>query len=169
MACRGRRQDGRLLAVRGDDAAYGHVMSAQDSRDSAPERTVDGGTTRHTDVDRESGTNPGYRRVSSGSENAVAKWRLTCSGLQHQPGKLAVCCGGGRVGPGRRELKRDTNSKHPSERHQKDEYPQHHKTVGRVRRSRSSMTAAPRNLGQRDVGHRDPMTSCVRGRRSLNL
>jgi hypothetical protein len=34
-------------------------MSAKDSRDRARERTVDGGTTRHTDVDRGFRTRPG--------------------------------------------------------------------------------------------------------------
>ena len=67
-AYRGRRQDGRLVAVRGDGAAYGHVRSATDNRDSAPGRTVDGGTTRHTDVDKPTRARPkGSRSSPEGS------------------------------------------------------------------------------------------------------
>jgi len=43
-AYRGWQQDGRLVEVRGDGAAYGHARSARDTGDSTPGQAVDDGT-----------------------------------------------------------------------------------------------------------------------------
>ena len=46
------RQVDRLLAVQVDGAAYAHIRSVLAFRDSTPRRPVEGGTTRHTIVDK---------------------------------------------------------------------------------------------------------------------
>src|SRR5665647_2717047 len=69
------RPGGRLMAIRDDGAAYGHVRSGSGNPDSAKRRTVDGGTTRHTDVDT---------RVR-------ARPRGSQSGPEALPGRLLAC------------------------------------------------------------------------------
>lgn len=80
-AYRGSRRDGRLVVVRGDGAAYRHVMSVRDSRNSGPTRPVDGGATADTDVDNGSG--PTQRAGSTRSQPLEAS-RAPC-GEQSQP------------------------------------------------------------------------------------
>ena len=72
-ACRGWRQDGRLVEVRGDGAAYGHARSARDIGDSTPGRTVDDGTSWPTDVD-ERIRSPSERRPGLGLSITQRCW-----------------------------------------------------------------------------------------------
>ena len=74
-AYRGSRRDGRLMAVRGDGAAYRHVMSGKESGDSATGHAVDGGTTRDTDVDKRIRARP--QDAGSSPERAVGPIRAS--------------------------------------------------------------------------------------------
>lgn len=61
--------------MRGEGAAYPHVMSATAGRDSAMERAVDDATTLGPDVDNETGPNGrDQRRDASGPEGETASY-----------------------------------------------------------------------------------------------
>ena len=76
-AYRGWRRDGRLVAVRGDGAAYGHAMSAKNSRDRAQGGTVDDGTSRNADVENGADTPP---QNIAGAKQIVTTHRACCGG-----------------------------------------------------------------------------------------
>ncbi len=132
-AYRGSLRGGRLVEVRGDGAAYRHVMSEGDNRDSGPARAVDGGTTVDTDVDKRIQAGPvGQRTIARAfpyrSVNARWRWKPHCS--RSLPATLALCRGGDQVILGRRACQGNPYSEHHNDGHHKDHNPQHEKSVG---------------------------------------